>query len=355
MLAKMLYIGIMEKQDARTLTPEAQEQLRRQAIQLRKDGMRYNKIADILGVHRNSVSEWCRKYEADGHAAIKAKTRGIKVGMNRTLTPEQEKEIQRSITDEMPDQLKLNFALWTRKAVGELIFVRYGIQMPVRTIGEYLKRWGFTPQKPLKRAYEQRPDAVRNWLEVEYPAIQQRAIDTNAEIHWGDETGIRSDCQHGRSYAPRGKTPVIRLSAKYTSVNMISSVTNQGLVRWMVYEGTLNAQRLIEFLKRLIRGANGRKIFLILDNLRVHHAKIVKAWLEDHLDEIEIFYLPSYSPELNPDEYLNCDLKAGVHGKPPVRNQNELKQAISSHMKTLQKSPARVAKYFEHPSIRYAA
>jgi transposase len=243
----------MEKQDARTLTPEVQEQLRRQAIRLRKQQLNYKEIAAIIGVSRNSVSEWCRKYDSDGISAIKSKKRGIKEGMNRTLTQEQEADVQRCIIDKTPDQLKLSFALWTRQAVGELIRLRFGITMPVRTIGHYLQRWGFTPQKPTKRAYEQRPEAVRAWLEEEYPAIHERAKAENAEIHWGDETGIRSDCQHGRSYAPRGKTPVIRLSAKHVSINMISTVTNQGLVRWMIYDGTLNAKVLIKFLQRLIK------------------------------------------------------------------------------------------------------
>jgi transposase len=345
----------MEKQDPRTLPAAAQEQIRRQAVRLHKAGKNYADVARIVGASRNTVSRWCRSYEAEGVAALKSKTRGIKTGMNRTLTPEQEADIQRQLIDKMPDQLRLSFALWTRQAVGELIRQRFGIVMPVRTIGHYLKRWGFTPQKPLKRAYEQQPAAVTKWVEEVYPAIHARAKAEDAEIHWGDETGIRSDSQHGRSYAPKGRTPAIRLSAKYTSVNMISTVTNQGLVRWMVYDGTMDASVLIRFMHRLVRGANGRKLFLILDNLRVHHAKIVQAWLADHTQEIEVFYLPSYSPELNPDEYLNCDLKAGVHSKPPVRNKDELKAAVSSHMRTLQRKPGRVAKYFEHPAIRYAA
>ena len=346
----------MENIDARTLSPEAQEQLRKQAIRLRtKKHMSYVDIAETLGVSRNSASIWCRQYEADGLAAIKAKTRGRSLGEKRTLFPVQEADIRRCIQDKMPDQYKLTFALWTRQAVQELIKLRFGITMPIRTVGEYLKRWGFTPQKPTKRAYEQRPEAVRQWLEEEYPAIEARAKAESAEIHWGDETGIRSDAQHGRSYAPRGQTPVIRLSAKYTSVNMISTVTNQGLVRWMIYDGTMDAKVFIKFLRRLIQGAKGRKIFLILDNLRVHHAKIVKAWLIGREHEIELFYLPSYSPELNPDEYLNCDLKAGVHSKPPIRDKNKLHAAVSSHMHKLNKSPVRVAKYFKHPSIRYAA
>jgi len=316
--------------------------------------MTYVEIAEALGVNRNSVSNWCRLYSSGGSSAIASKTRGRKHGMKRTLTTDQEDEIKRCIQDKTPDQYKLTFALWTRQAVRDLIKLRTGISMPIRTVGEYLKRWGFTPQKPLKRAYEQRPEAVKKWLNEDYPSIQARAKTEEAEIHWGDETGIRSDAQHGRSYAPRGKTPEIRLSAKRTSMNMISTVTNQGKVRFMLYDKALNAQVLIKFMKRLCREAN-RKVYLILDNLRVHHAIIVREWLAKHTDEIEVFYLPSYSPELNPDEYLNGDLKAGVHTMPPVRSQKGLKRAILSHMKRLQKTPGRVAKYFEHPSIRYAA
>jgi transposase len=344
----------MEKQDPRTFTPEAQEQLRQQAVRLYQKGMTYKKIAEIIGAHRNSVSIWCRNYESKGITAIRSRKRGRGLGMNRILTKRQEAEIQQCIVDKMPDQYKLTFALWTRKAIIELIRVRFGITIPVRTMGHYLKRWGYTPQKPLKRAYEQRPEAVKKWVEEEYPSIRERATNEDAEIHWGDETGVRSDCQHGRSYSPRGKTPVIRLSAKYTSVNMISTVTNQGKVRFMLYDTTLNAQKFIEFLKRLCKDSE-RKVFLILDNLRVHHAKIVKEWLMEHTAEIELFYLPSYSPELNPDEYLNGDLKAGVHSKPPIRNRDALKKSIISHMMKLQKCPSRVASYFKHPSIRYAA
>ncbi len=226
--------------------------------------------------------------------------------------------------------------------------------MPIRTVGEYLKRWGFTPQKPLKKAYEQNPKAVQKWKEEEYPAIHKRAKGEGAEIHWGDETGIRSDCQHGRGYAPRGKTPVQRIPAKRSSTNLISTVTNQGKVRFMGYRGSMNAEVLIEFFKQLLKEAN-QKIFLILDNLRVHHAKVVKAWLEKHTDQIELFFLPSYSPELNPDEYLNCDLKAGVHSKVSAKTQEALEKNVFEHMKMLQESPERVRKYFQHPSIAYAA
>jgi len=346
----------MEKNDARRLSAREQELLRRQAIRLHKRGMKFIEIAKVLGVSRNSVSDWCRVYARDGAKSLKAKRRGRSVGDKRLLSPEQETVIRQKICDKTPDQLKLAFALWTRRAVQLLIEDSFGVHVAIRTVGEYLKRWGFTPQKPARVAYEQRPAEVRRWLDEEYPAIAARAKEENAEIHWGDETGVRSDCQHGRSYAPKGRTPTIRLNAKRASLNMVSCVTNQGKVRFMIYHTTMTAQVLIRFMKQLIK-ETPRKIFLILDNLRVHHARLVRAWLDrpENRDRIEVFFLPSYSPQLNPDEYLNCDLKAGVHSGPPARNQKALKKKVISHMRKLQKLPDRVASYFRHPKIQYAA
>ena len=344
----------MEKTDARSLGREAQQQLRNQAIRLRNKGLTHAAIAEIVGVNASTVRRWCKRYERDGPQGIRLKKRGRKPGQRRTLDPEQEREVQRLITDKTPDQLKMPFALWTRRAVQGLIRQRWGIEMPIRTVGEYLQRWGFTPQKPLRRAYEQNPVAVQQWLDAAYPAIAARAKQEGAEIHWGDETGLRSDSQHGRSYAPRGRTPVVRLNAKRESLSLISSVTNQGKVRFMTYAGALNSPLLIRFLQRLVKDA-GRKVFLILDNLRVHHSKPVKAWLAEHRDQIEVFHLPSYSPELNPDEYLNCDLKAGVHSGVPARSSGQLRTKAISHLRMLQKRPARVRRYFLHPKIRYAA
>lgn len=344
----------MENQDARKLTKEVQQQLRNQAIRLRSKGMRYSEIADIVGVYPDTVGRWCRDYEKHGAKGIKVKTRGRKPGEKRTLTPEQEKRIQKAIIDKEPDQLKFPFALWTRIAVQQLIKQLFSIDMPIRTVGEYLNRWGFTPQKPLRRAYEQNPNMVAKWLDEQYPAIVAKAKQEKAEIHWGDETGLCSDSQHGRSYAPKGDTPAIRLCAKRERINLISSITNQGKVRFMIYKDTMNAQKMIQFLQRLIKDAD-RKIYLVLDNLRVHHSKILKAWVENNKRQIELFFLPSYSPELNPDEYLNCDLKAGVHSGVPARKKGDLKAKALSHLRMLQKKPGRVMKYFKHPKIAYAA
>ena len=305
-------------------------------------------------MHFETIGKWVRAYRAAGMKALSSDVRGRRQGAARKLTQEQEKTIQQLIVDKTPDQLKMVYALWTRKAVLELIEDQFGIKLAIRTVGNYLSSWGFTPQKPLKRAYEQSPAKVQKWLEESYPAIKEKAKGEDAEIYWGDETGVRSDSQYGRGYAPVGKTPVIKLSAKRRSTNMISAITNQGKVRFQIYDGRMNADQLIQFMKRLVKDAK-RKVFLILDNLRVHHAKKVTQWLANHSEQIEVFYLPAYSPELNPDEYLNCDLKHGIHSKRPARNQKQLKAKVLSHMRMLQKQPKRVVKYFCHTKISYAA
>lgn len=202
----------------------------------------------------------------------------------------------------------------------------------LRTIGVYLKRWGFTPQKPIKKAYEQTPKAVQEWLDAAYPEIRRCVAAEKAEIYWGDETGVRNDCQHSRGYAPRGQTPVVAVNAKRFSLNMISAIKNQGLLRFMLYEQTMTFRVLLKFLRCLIKDA-GRKVFLVLDNLKVHHANLVRRWLERYQEKIEVFYLPSYSPDVNPDEYLNCDLKSIVRTAAPSGHSNDLKKTVLGHMR----------------------
>ncbi len=343
----------MKKIDARKLSLENLELLRQQAVRLLKQGRKQGEVAGIIGVRRPTITSWWGKYQRGGQKALKLQHPGPAKGFKSILDEEKEKEIQKMIIDKTPDQLKLPFVLWDRKAVQELIRRQYGVNIAIRTIGDYLKRWNFSPQRPVKRAYEQQPKAVQRWLDEEYPKVQIRAKQENAEIHWGDETGFRNDHHYGRGYSPKGKTPVVRLSAKRVSTNMISSITNQGKVRFMIYNKNMNAQVLIKFLKRLIK-ISDRKIFLILDNLRVHHAILVREWLEDKKDQLELFFLPAYSPELNPDEYLNNDIKQGVHSKTLFRDQESLNKGILSHMRMLQKMPGRVMNYFKHPKIAYA-
>lgn len=254
----------------------------------------------------------------------------------------------------MPDQLKLPYSLWTIKAIKELVEREFGIVLAINTMGDYIQSWGYSPERRKKKAYEQCPEKVQLWLDHEYPAINERAKNEKSQIHWGDETGVRINSHHGRSYAPKGRIPVKLSMFKRFSVNIISTVTKQGLVEFMIYSGSMNVDRLIEFMEQLIKD-KPKKVFLILNNLRVHHSKTVKAWVELNKSKIEIFHLPSYSPEKNPDEYLKYDLKYGLSIKPSLRNKEKLKGNVEDHMSLLQANQNRVKKYFEHEEIRYAA
>jgi transposase len=344
----------MEKMDFRKLSNQERFTIRKRAIVLHKSGKTQVFIAELFGVRIATVSEWVKSYKLQGISGLKDNKRGVKSESKKIISSQQEKQIQNMIIDTMPDQLKLPFALWTRKAVKELVFREFGLKLAINTMGDYLRKWGYTPQKPKKRAYEQNSKSVQKWLNEEYPAIVKKAKSENAEIHWGDETGARNSNQHGRSYAPKGKTPVKKSMAKRFSVNMISTVTNKGKVEFMIYSGSMNTDRLIEFMKQLIKGKK-RKTFLILDNLRVHHSKLVKEWEEQNIENIELFYLPSYSPEKNPDEYLNCDLKYGLSDTPSPRNEKQLKNNVENHMLMLQANHERVKKYFNHKDIKYAS
>ena len=226
--------------------------------------------------------------------------------------------------------------------------------MPLTTIADYLKRWGFTAQRPTKKAWQKDSKRVGRWLAEEYPAISKRAGEEDAQIYWGDETGIQNTAEYQRGYAPKGQTPLIRVESKKARINMLSAITNRGKVRFMIYEDTMDADKLIDFMKRLVRDSE-HKVFFILDNLRVHHSKKVTGWLVEHEKEIEVFYLPPYSPEHNPDEYLNGDLKRSVHSGSQPRTKDDLKYKTRSFMKHLQFDSAHVKSYFRAKYVRYAA
>jgi transposase len=344
----------LDKIDSRTLPLDALNERRRQAVKMRLEGTSLKDAAALCEMSRTTVIAAQEAYEAGGWKAVDVDRGGRPVGSGRTLSAEQEREVQRLIRDRTPDRLKMVYALWTRQAVAELIRDRYGIKRAVRTMGLYLGRWGFTPQNPMKKACEQSPAAVKEWLEEEYPVIAACAKVEGGEIHWGDETGLRSDDVRGRRYAPQGQTPVIRVNVKRHSLSVIATVTNKGQMRWTAFDGALNPDILIDFLRRLVKDA-GRKIYLILDNLRVHHSKAVKAWLAEHKHEIEVFYLPSYSPEINPNEMANADLKQAVTKLTPAGTKLQLVKATAKHLRSVQRRPDRIKSYFQQAPVRYAA
>ena len=341
--------------DARKLTPDAQEALRLRAVKMVvQDNIPKAKVARLLSVSRRAVINWCIKYEDEGKDSLRKRKRGPNPEGMSKLKPWQCATVVNIIRDNCPDQLKMPFMLWTREAVQMLIEMKFGIKLSIRSVGNYLKRWGFTVQKPIRRAYERQDSAVRKWLNETYPEIAKRAKKENAEIHWGDEAGFRSDHQSGTTYSPRGKTPVIKGTGKRFRVNMISTVTNKGTLRFMIYEKSFTADLFIKFLKRLIR-SSAHKIFLIVDNLPVHHSKIVKEWVTKNSKRIEIFYLPAYSPELNPDELLNQDVKTNAVGRKRAKSLSELKENLRTYLFGTQKCKELVQAYFRKKEVAYAA
>ena len=340
----------------KVISVEARKAYQIQVSRLRSEGLNAPTIAKRLKLNRATVQDWVKRLDdAQGDVKVLEETkRGPKPGDYSCLSIEQQKIIQKLLIDKTPDQLRFNFALWTSQSVALAIKEQFNITLGDRSVRRYLAAWGYTPQRPIRRAYEQDNEAVKKWKVEQYPAIKERAKAENGEIHWCDETCAKA-CQHGpRGYAPKGKTPEFRpIANQGVKVNMISSITNQGKVRFMLSEKAFNAKLFKEFMQRLIKDTK-RKVFLIVDNLRVHHACCNKPWLQKNIDRIELFYLPSYSPDLNPVELLNNDLKTALHKGEPARCKGKLKTKVRRHMMKRQKEPHIVKKFFKKSSTAYA-
>jgi transposase len=344
----------MKRHDTRPLPPATQEELRRRAVAAVRDGATRTEVSHLLGVPRQTIGKWVRAYEEGGEAALSAKRRGRRAGTVAHLSPSQAEEIRTLLIDRRPEQLKLSFFLWTRDAVVELIERRLGVKVSRWTAGRYLKAWGFTPQKPVRRAWERNDAAVERWLKEEYPKLQREAKREGAVIHWADEMGLRSDHSVGRSFSLKGQTPVIAGTGQRFGCNMISSITNQGVLFFMVFAENFTVAVFLRFLRRLIRQSE-RKVYLIVDGHPVHRAKLVQAWLEKHAKRIRLIRLPSYSPELNPDEMLNQDVKSNALGRQRPATRDELMQRVRSYLHCRQRQPHIVRRYFLEPHVRYAA
>lgn len=342
----------MIRKDARSLPQKAQEDMRRKAVRAVRAGRTQLEVAEVFGVTRHSVGRWVGEARKHGLSVLRMRKRGRPAEIS--LAPLQSAWVVKRIVDRTPDQLRLPFYLWTREAVKELIDREFGIELSVWTVGRYLRRWGFSPQKPVRRAFEQNPEEVQRWLKEKYPAIRHQAHLERAEIYWGDETGMRSDHAAGRSWGRRGQTPVIRASGQRFACSMISAITNRGRLNFMVFQKKFEARVFLQFLRRLTRQA-GRKVFLIVDRHPVHRSRSVKRWLESNHERIRMIFLPSYSPELNPDELLNQDVKTNAVGRRPAIDAVDLINKVRGYVRSVQSRPLRVLAYFEERHVRYAA
>jgi transposase len=340
--------------DARQLSDEVLDALRLRALRGCQLGYTETEMAEVLGVSRETVSRWWTAYADHGLEALPGDRTGRPVGSGRALSDEPARRIQDLIDDHSPEELGIAAAVWSRTAVRDLIRAEYGIDMPVRTVGEYLKRWGYTAKAPRRHAKDQDPDEVDEWLNETYPAIEGRAAREGAEIHWCDETGARADEQSRRGYARVGYPAWVEVPKPHIRMNLVATITNEGEVHFLTYKESMTGAMFLAFLGKLLSEVT-RKVFLILDRLPAHEAKAVADWVAAHGDRIELFWLPKHAPERNAEEYLNNDLKGAIGAEGLPGSQGELRSRIEWFMSQLLQLPERVRNYFQHPYVQYAA
>ena len=344
----------MTKTDTRTLSQTTQDELRFKGVSQVKSGVSQVAVARALGVRTGTVSAWMKRdREAKGQRMMSGR-RGPKSSPRLALKPWQQAVIAKQVIHSEPNQLRLPFALWTRQGVADLIHRKFGIRLSRWCVGSYLKRWGFTPQVPAKRARLRDQQRIASWTQTEYPKLKNEAKQTKSSIWFMDETGMRSDDQVGRTYGKRGKTPVITVSGQRFSCNVISAITPRGELAFSVFEGTMRSARFIRFLDRLCTLAK-RKVILVLDGHPVHKSRAVATWVEANAKRIKLAFLPPYSPELNPDELLNNDLKQNTIRRAPPENKSDLKRMTRNHLAKRQRQPDLVRNFFKESHVSYAA
>jgi len=336
--------------DARKLPRAAKEQLRLAAVKRVEAGESPEQVAAGLGINRRTIYRWLSAYHYGGEEALKA--RPIP-GKPPKLDGKQMQKLARILRARNPLQLGFPFALWTLAMVRELIRREFGVRLSEVSVGRVLRRLGFSPQRPLYRAWQQDPVLVARWRETDYPRIEARAKREGALIFFADESGIRSDHHAGRTWAPRGRRPVVKATGARCALNMLSAVNARGQFRFMVVEGRVTAAVFRDFLRRLIAGVD-RKIFLIVDGHPTHKARLVRKFVADHSDRIELFFLPPYSPELNPGEGVWAHVKTRI-GKAAVQSKAELRAVVMRALRSLQKTPRLVAGFFRNPPCAYAS
>jgi transposase len=339
------------KVDGRTLDHATLQDIRFKAVKAVQGGKAPTEVAQEMGLYANRVFVWLAAYRAGGWGALKAKAI---VGRPKTLTAKQIQWIYNTVTMKNPLQLQLPFALWTRGQIRTVIFRKFGVKLSLASIGRLLAQLGLTCQKPLFRAYQQNPSLVEKWLKQEFPKIRKQAKKEGAEIFFEDESGVRSDFHSGTTWAPRGETPVVRVTGQRFSLNMISAISPKGSLRFMVVRGGVGARVFVQFLKRLMYGRR-RSAFLIVDGHPSHRAKIVQTFIDSLGGRLKLFFLPPYSPELNPDELVWNDVKNNGVGRAIVEKPSDLRRIVVGRLRRLQKRPAIVRSFFQAPDTKYAA
>jgi transposase len=338
--------------DARQLSPSAQEALRLRAVAALVAGRTREDVAAVFQVSLKAVDNWWAKWLAGGREALVAQPRGRRVGEHQVLDAVEQQAVRQAVLDHRPCDLGLAGQLWTRAGVGGLIAKLYRVKLTEQGVGKYLRRWGLSFQRPDKRAVEQNPEAVRVWREETWPAIRAKAKAEGGEVLFADQVGIRSDQVTGRTWGAKGCTPIVRRSGNRFSVNAMSAISTKGRMHFMVFTETFDADVMCRFLDRLA-GHFDHKVHLVVDGHSAHRSRKVRAWLADHPDRIELHFLPSYSPELNPDELVNADPKRSLPMRSRARDQAQLAAETRRFFHRRQRQPHIVRGYFGGLHVRY--
>jgi len=318
------------------------------AMQLLAEGRTRPEVAKILGVAESSIYVWQKDYREGGLAALSTK---IASGRKPLLSDKQMVELSRMLRLN-PRQLEFDFGLWTRKRVRELILRKFGIDYSEQNVGRILKLLGFSPQRPVYQAAQQDDEKRRKWMEEEFPAIRKRAAAEGAQIFFADEAGCRNDHHSGTTWAPVGETPVVKFTGKRESIGMISAISMRGSMHWRIYEGSMNSARFLDFLKDLISDVKS-KIFLVVDNVSYHKSAETRDWVKKHESRIELFYLPGYSPDLNPDEWVWKNVKNDNVARIVPDRPGQLFEIAEKALRMLWGTPAKIRSFFSDPHLAY--
>jgi transposase len=347
----MIYdIFVIMKTDARAVDHKTLTELRKRAIAQVQAGGSPTTVARVLGVNPRTVFRWLSLYRHGGLGNLEASKRG---GRPPKLDGPAMKWLYDTIASKNPLQLRFTFALWTSAMVVTLIRDKLGIKLSRSSVCRLLNQLGLSAQRPLWRAYQQDPEAVRKWLKEEYPIIQRKSRRIGAQIYFADEAGVRSDFHSGTTWGVRGRTPIVSSTGSRFGANIISAVSPRGDMRFMLTKSRVNAKVFIDFLRRLLVNASG-PIFLIVDGHPTHKARSVTKFVDSQEGKLQLFFLPPYSPELNPDEFVWNDLKNNCIGRKQVNSPNQLRKLILGHMRRLQKLPDLITSFFRAPTTKYA-
>jgi transposase len=341
----------MKALDARKLSHDKLTELRRRAVTAVQNGESPEDVARILGVNRASVYNWLAMYRRGGWSALDARRRG---GRKPKLAAKQIEWVYRTVTLGDPRQMKFPFALWSTKLLAAAIAKQFGIKLSKASVCRLLHQLGLSPQRPLWRAYQRDPKAVDQWLKTQFPAIRAAAKKAKGEVWFADEAGIRSDAHSGTTWAPKGHTPIVSTTGARFGLNVISAVNRRGALRFMCVEGKVNADVFIEFLDRLVKSA-GHPVFLVVDGHPTHKAAKTRRFVESLKGQLHLFYLPGYSPNLNPDELVWNNLKNHGTGRKAITGPDQLKKLVVGHLRSMQKNAELIRSFYQMPSTRYAA